>query len=1010
MGGESAYTRLLSITRDHEAVCSNLMASTRQFEEQIRSLRIEHEALRAESQAMRRCLDRAGVLPAVDVEKELQQASGKSFSPSGRPVLAAISVDDVGSTSASFFSPTSPDFPVFRPVSAESELSASPLALSNVASSPTLSSARGPSHDSSPLKRMQPPAAARVEINTEPQDLFELCRPLLERGASATEQQRSLRVITQVLKDSPDSVHIWSGPSTPLHAAVKASRVDLVRALLRAKADANEHDAKGVSALHLATFDGNAEIVRALVMARADANFCDRHGQTPLFFAPTREVCKLLLEKKADITILNRKGQSALHVAGRAGLQEVLAWLSARVTRPMLELKDVHGHTARNYAQQTGLPTSSKELTHWRAEGSDSGGVDVGLLPSVSEVVEDGDSSLAGSSHRDEKEPEASLSLSKSAPSLTPEAVRRSSGSDKPQEVSPAYPVKSWSTQDNVAAGRRSVPTAPPKPPGPAAAPRSGRNSTGANNATEVARQSASTSRLNASPSRRSASNQPGPPSASAQQKLSSGVGSSLSAKPAESPPRREDQAAASSKRSPHRDARPAASSSAVVPSEVGTTAAGLSAGAVGSPSTAVPVAATVAVAAATAGDAAASVSPRNRTSSDLQVFSLSSPTEDEDPHFHARRVSTDDSIGLEEMYEQDFSPPHSRKSSRLATADMRILSQADLKDAGVLDDDGEDLEDAGVLEDGALVTANGTSLATAGVMGELSATEKQRELDDLAAAGVMDDDLGDLGIIMDDMPALGSQDPVVTSSSTDLAAAGVMGSDLAAAGVVDDDLAAAGVIDNADTDLADLGVLGADDDDLAALGVLGDGDDDLAALGVLGDGDDDLAALGVLGDGDDDLAALGVLGDGDDDLAALGVLGEDDELAELGILGDDIDLDGLGLGLPGLEDDGVFDDDAAALAEAGVLDSDVDADALAAIGIYDGDEDSLGLAEAGVFTGDLGPSPRKTTLASVAEEDEEEAEEEEDGDEYEEGEEGEEEEGEEEEEEIELDGDEEAW
>ena len=43
----------------------------RQFEEQIRSLRIEHEALRAESQAMRRCLDRTGVLPALDVEKEI---------------------------------------------------------------------------------------------------------------------------------------------------------------------------------------------------------------------------------------------------------------------------------------------------------------------------------------------------------------------------------------------------------------------------------------------------------------------------------------------------------------------------------------------------------------------------------------------------------------------------------------------------------------------------------------------------------------------------------------------------------------------------------------------------------------------------------------------------------------------------------------------------------------------------------------------------------------------------
>lgn len=85
----------------------------------------------------------------------------------------------------------------------------------------------------------------------------------------------------------------------------------------------------------------------------------DRHGQTPLFFAPNKEICKLLVDHKAEVGVVNRKGQTALHLAGRAGLQEVLAWLSARSSRELIDVLDHHGHTARQYAQQV-LASSSE--------------------------------------------------------------------------------------------------------------------------------------------------------------------------------------------------------------------------------------------------------------------------------------------------------------------------------------------------------------------------------------------------------------------------------------------------------------------------------------------------------------------------------------------------------------------------------------------------------------------------------------------------------------------------
>ena len=53
-------------------------------------------------------------------------------------------------------------------------------------------------------------------------------------------------------------------------------------------------------------------------MSRAQVDASDRHGQTPLFFAPTREMCKLLMENRADVNRVNAKGQTALHLAGMA--------------------------------------------------------------------------------------------------------------------------------------------------------------------------------------------------------------------------------------------------------------------------------------------------------------------------------------------------------------------------------------------------------------------------------------------------------------------------------------------------------------------------------------------------------------------------------------------------------------------------------------------------------------------------------------------------------------------
>lgn len=188
-------------------------------------------------------------------------------------------------------------------------------------------------------------------------DLYELVQDALDlspdRRVETGVQHRAfqeLQTFLQTMDEPPDS---WSGPGNPLNFVARAGRKDVARLLLRAKANPNARDSKGVRALHLSTYDGNLELSRSLLVARADVNACDRHGQTPLFFSPTPEVCRWLLEKKADLAILNHKGQSALHLAGRAGLHEVMAYLASQASKSLVDLQDVHSSTARYYAQHS---------------------------------------------------------------------------------------------------------------------------------------------------------------------------------------------------------------------------------------------------------------------------------------------------------------------------------------------------------------------------------------------------------------------------------------------------------------------------------------------------------------------------------------------------------------------------------------------------------------------------------------------------------------------------------
>eukprot|EP00421_Protoceratium_reticulatum_P005003 CAMPEP_0168363962 /NCGR_PEP_ID=MMETSP0228-20121227/3963_1 /TAXON_ID=133427 /ORGANISM="Protoceratium reticulatum, Strain CCCM 535 (=CCMP 1889)" /LENGTH=711 /DNA_ID=CAMNT_0008376709 /DNA_START=122 /DNA_END=2257 /DNA_ORIENTATION=+ len=396
------------MAKDQDGMFAQLIASSKALEQQLQTLRKEHDTLCTEGRALRRCLDRAGVLSAEELEKEIQtsvvaRAEASPALAEGLDGLALVPSPCRPATAAAPATEATPVLVASAPgrrqadspgrslspstcLALHDEARASPPACNRASATAGAATAtagviapaspakggRGRSLNKSaertesadkrkggrPRSRStrMPADEAEADAVGPEADLYELISSLLDQGRGVVEQQRAMRSVQQLLKRRSEPPNAWAGPGTPLSAVVRAGRSDIARLLLRARANVNDRDAKGVSALHIATYDGNADLCRVLLVGRADVDACDRHGQTPLFFVPSKEICKLLIERRSDVTVLNRKGQSALHLAGRAGLHEVLSWLSSRVSKSLVELRDVHGATARNYAQQSGVP------------------------------------------------------------------------------------------------------------------------------------------------------------------------------------------------------------------------------------------------------------------------------------------------------------------------------------------------------------------------------------------------------------------------------------------------------------------------------------------------------------------------------------------------------------------------------------------------------------------------------------------------------------------------------
>jgi len=141
----------------------------------------------------------------------------------------------------------------------------------------------------------------------------------------------------------------------PLADAAERQDRASVRRLLDERADVNQPQADGMTALHWATYHDDLELAARLIRAGADVKAANEYGVLPLPLACTNgnaELVELLLEAGADPSTTQRGGETVLMTAARTGKLAPVKALLARGAD--VNAKERKGQTALMWAAAEG--------------------------------------------------------------------------------------------------------------------------------------------------------------------------------------------------------------------------------------------------------------------------------------------------------------------------------------------------------------------------------------------------------------------------------------------------------------------------------------------------------------------------------------------------------------------------------------------------------------------------------------------------------------------------------
>jgi len=136
-----------------------------------------------------------------------------------------------------------------------------------------------------------------------------------ERGLWTAALDDDLLKCQELVQRGHDPSQPDSSGFTPLHYAVRASKIEIVECLLKSGCEVNAQT-KGskATALHRACMKGRPEIVQLLLKYGCNPNITDEDGRTALHLCnlnstPGKEDCAKLLSNVTDMSIKDKDGK-----------------------------------------------------------------------------------------------------------------------------------------------------------------------------------------------------------------------------------------------------------------------------------------------------------------------------------------------------------------------------------------------------------------------------------------------------------------------------------------------------------------------------------------------------------------------------------------------------------------------------------------------------------------------------------------------------------------------------
>ncbi len=160
-----------------------------------------------------------------------------------------------------------------------------------------------------------------------------LVQAVVERACSESIDPSLLLSILRNLVSRGGDINkpMGEGGESPIHLAVRAGNMDVVRIFLEAGASPAATSISGESALHVSVHEGREEICRMLLAAGADAGAENSDGDAPLHIAVAgknrKTIIRTLLKHGAKAYHRNGKGLTPIRIAEKNGNHQYIPLL-----------------------------------------------------------------------------------------------------------------------------------------------------------------------------------------------------------------------------------------------------------------------------------------------------------------------------------------------------------------------------------------------------------------------------------------------------------------------------------------------------------------------------------------------------------------------------------------------------------------------------------------------------------------------------------------------------------